>query len=114
MPSSRRLDLESQLRREGEGWEIRGAEGRLAAFGPEALRVSLSWKALVFESEADRRRHDEHRDDVDLAEVLRRFGSDLAARGTPVAWPADPLRDPGVIRLLTDAYVRYPAPARPS
>jgi hypothetical protein len=110
-----RLDLESQLCREGEGWEIRGdGGGRLASFGPEALRVSLSWKALVFESEAERRRHDEHREDIDLAEVLRRFGADLAARGTPVAWPPDPVRDPGVIRLLTDAYVRYPAPARPS
>jgi hypothetical protein len=108
----RRLGLESQLWREGDGWEIRDGERRLAAFGSEALRVSLSWKALVFESDAERRRHDEHTDDIDLPEVLRRFGRDLAARGTPVSWPQDPVRDPGVIRLLTDAYVRYPAAPR--
>jgi hypothetical protein len=108
-----RLGLESQLWREADGWAIRDGERRLACFGSEALRVSLSWKALVFESEAERRRHDEHLDDIDLPEVLRRFGADLAARGTPVSWPADPVRDPAVIRLLTDAYVRYPTVARP-
>jgi hypothetical protein len=109
-----RLNLESQLRREADGWAIRDGERRLAAFGSEALRVSLSWKALVFESDAERALHDDHRDDIDLPEVLHRFGTDLAARGTPVSWPADPVRDPSVIRLLTDAYVRYPTPARPS
>ena len=109
-----RLSLASQLFREGEGWAIREGERRLAAFGAEALRVSLSWKALVFDSEADRRRYDEHEADIDLPEVLRRFAADLAARGIPVSWPADPVRDPVLIRLLTDAYVRYPAAARPS
>jgi hypothetical protein len=106
-----RLGLESQLLRSGEGWEVRDGERRVAAFGWDALRVSLSWKALVFESEADRRRHDEHLEDIDLPEVLRRFGEDLAARGTPVAWPEDPVRDPALIRLLSDRYVSYPAAA---
>jgi hypothetical protein len=108
-----RLRLESQLVRENGGWAIRDGERALASFGTEALRVSLSWKALVFESEADRRRHDEHTDDLDLAEVLRRFGADLAQRGVRVSWPSDPVRDPTVIRLLTETYVRYPAASPP-
>jgi hypothetical protein len=108
-----RLSLGSELVREGGGWEIREGERRLAAFAPEALRISLSWKALVFESDAERRCHDEHTDDIDLAEVLRRFGADLAARGVPVAWPRDPVRDPEVIRLLAEHYVTYPSARAP-
>jgi hypothetical protein len=106
-----RLGLESELVREEAGWAIRDGARRLAAFPGEELRISLSWKALVFESDADRRRFDEHTDDIDLAEVLRRFGDDLAARGERIEWPADPVRDPGVIRRLTAHYVRYPARA---
>jgi hypothetical protein len=106
------LSLDSELVFEGGAWSVRDGTRRLGAFGWDALRVSLSWKALVFADEADRRRTHEHRDDIDLAEVLRRFAADLAARGIPVAWPADPVHDPATIRLLTDVYVRYPAATR--
>lgn len=107
-----RLSLDGELAREDGAWVVRDGGRRLGAFGWDALRVSLSWKALVFASDADRRRYDEHSDDVDLAEVLRRFGADLAARGIEVAWPADPVHDAATIRLLTEAYVRYPAAVR--
>lgn len=107
-----RLTLDSELAREDGSWVVRDGGRRLGAFGWDALRVSLSWKALVFASDADRRRHDEHRDDIDLAEVLRRYGADLAARGVAITWPADPVHDPATIRLLTDAYVRYPSVTR--
>ena len=104
-----KLSLASELVREGGAWAIRDGGRGLAAFGSDALRVSLSWKALVFASDADRRRTRNHEDDIDLAEVLRRFGEDLAARGIGIAWPEDPVRDPATIRLLSEAYVRYPA-----
>ena len=104
-----KLSLASELVREGGAWAIRDGGRGLAAFGSDALRVSLSWKALVFASDADRRRTRDHEDDIDLAEVLRRFGEDLAARGIGIAWPEDPVRDPATIRLLSEAYVRYPA-----
>jgi len=107
-----RLSLDSELAREDAQWVVRDGGRRLGAFGWDALRVSLSWKALVFASDADRRRYDEHTDDIDLAEVLRRFAADLAARGVEVTWPADPVHDPATIRLLTEAYVRYPAGTR--
>lgn len=82
-----------------------------SAFGPFAsdrLRVSLSWKATVFGSDADRRRHDEHTDDIDLDGVIGRFRADLRARGLAVDIPADPTRDPDFVRLLQGTYVRYP------
>ena len=104
-----RLSLDSELVRAGGAWVVREGESRFGSFGWEALRVSLSWKALVFASDTDRRLTREHADDIDLAEVLRRFGEDLSARGIEVAWPADPVRDPATIRLLSEAYVRYPA-----
>ena len=109
-----KLSLASELVRDGGAWAVRDGERGLGRFGWDALRVSLSWKALVFASDTDRRRYREHTDDIDLAEVLRRFGEDLAARGIEVAWPADPVRDPATVRLLTDTYVRYPASAAPS
>jgi hypothetical protein len=105
-----RLDLESELRREDGSWVVADAERRVARFRWDALRVSLSWKALVFDSEADRRRCDDHSDDIDLAEVLRRFGRDLSQRGIDVHWPEDPVRDAAVIDLLRRVYVRHPGP----
>jgi hypothetical protein len=107
-----RLSLASELSFADGLWRIRDGDRPLGAFPWEALRVSLSWKALVFASDADRRLHRSHEHDIDLPEVLRRFGSDLAARGIEVAWPEDPVRDPATIRLLSEAYVRYPAETR--
>ena len=104
-----RLALDAELGWTGADWEIRDGGRRLATFGWDALRVSLSWKALVFASDADRRRTDEHEDDIDLAAAVRRFDADLRTRGIAHAWPADPVRDPATIRLLSETYVRYPA-----
>jgi len=107
-----RLSLESELAFAGGAWAVRDGARELARFGWERLRVSVSWKALVFADDAERRRHDEHEDDLDLAEVVRRFRADLAARAVELEWPADPLRDPAVVRRLSEVYVRYPASAR--
>ncbi len=107
-----RLSLDSELIRNGSRWGVRDGERQLGAFDWDALRVSLSWKALVFASDADRRRYEDHTDDIDLAEAIRRFDADLRARGLEPSWPADPVHDPATIRLLTETYVRYPAETR--
>jgi hypothetical protein len=103
------LTLESELTGRGDAWSIVEGERTITTLARDRLRVSLSWKAMTFESDADRRRYDEHTDDVDLVEVLRRFTRDLDARGVAVDLPADPLRDPDFVRLLQEQYVRYPA-----
>jgi hypothetical protein len=74
----------------------------------EKLRVSLSWKAMTFVDDADRRRYDEHTDDIDLAEVLRRFEADFASRGETLSISPDPVTDQDFVRTLADAYVQYP------
>jgi hypothetical protein len=105
------LTLASELVGARDAWSIVDGERVVASFARERLRVSLSWKALVFASDAERRCFDEHSDDIDLPEVLRRFATDLAARGADARLPDDPVRDPTFIRRLQEQYVRYPAAA---
>lgn len=95
-------------RRDASTWVINDAGGEKASFPTERLRVSLSWKAIVFDDHTDRRRYDEHSDDIDLAEVLRRFAADFASRGKQLDLPVDPLADSAFVRTLADAYVQYP------
>jgi hypothetical protein len=104
------LTLDSELVHDGDGrWRIVDGDREVAAFPADKLRVSLSWKALCFTSDEDRRRHDDHTDDLALDEVLRRFADDLGARGVDVTLPTDdPTRDPAFIRVLRETYVRYP------
>jgi hypothetical protein len=88
-------------------WAIVDAGADLATFGFDKVRVSLSWKAIAFADAADRKRHDEHLDDIDLAGVLQRFTDDFATRGERLEVPADPVSDSEFVRTLRDAYVRW-------
>jgi hypothetical protein len=104
------LTLDDQLRRNDDGtWIIEGPGGTVATFERSALRVSLSWKADVFDSLGDQRRHDEHLDDLTLDEILNRLSADLAERGLDPTIPDDdPVRDPSFVGRLQDAYMNYP------
>jgi hypothetical protein len=104
-----KLSLASELVRRADRWAIVDDGRTLADFDFADLRISLSWKGLAFADEGDARRHDEHSEDIDLDEVLRRFARDLDARGIAHEIPADAVRDPGFVRLLQKSYVRPPA-----
>jgi hypothetical protein len=97
------------VRRDGDTWAINDEGAEKASFPTGKVRVSLSWKAMAFDDDADRRRYDEHTDDIDLDEVLRRFADDFASRGDLLEIPADPLADPDFVRTLNAAYVHYPS-----
>jgi hypothetical protein len=97
------------VRRDGDGWAIVDGSAELASFTTDRMRVSLSWKGIAFSDDEDRRRHDEHLDDIDLDEVLRRFTADFDARGERLEVPTDPVSDPAFVRTLRDAYLRYPS-----
>lgn len=106
------LGLDAELVRvDTDTWAIVDDGDEVARFPREALRVSLSWKAIVFDDEAERRRYDEHTDDIDLAEVVARFRADLDRRDVDLRLPEDPRRDPTVLRTLQEVYVRYPTTA---
>lgn len=105
----RGLTLDSQLVFAGDGaWEVHDAGRVLGRWPWSRLRVSLSWKGLVFTDAADARRYDEHGDDLTLPQVLDTFARDLAARGTPIGIPDDPLHDRTLVATLTRAYHQAP------
>jgi hypothetical protein len=104
------MTRDAELRRTGAAdWTIVDGDSELASFGFDRVRVSLSWKAIAFHDNEDRRRHDEHLDDIDLDGVLQRFSGDFRSRGESLDVPPDPVSHPAFVRTLRDAYVRYPA-----
>jgi hypothetical protein len=104
----RGLTLDSQLAFAGDAWEVRDA-GRVLGRWPWArLRVSLSWKAVVFRDADEARVYDEHLDDLSLPVVLDTLRADLARRGADAPPPADPLHDPAFVAALTRAHHRAP------
>lgn len=106
------LTLDHELATDdGRTWTVTGSApgDEPTELTADQLRVSLSWKATVFTSDDDRRRHDDHLDDLSADVVLARFSEDLAERGVdPTVPDDDPFRDPGFLTRLQDTYMRYP------
>jgi hypothetical protein len=108
------MTLESRLvHTGGDGWCIRDGERMLAEFEWPALRISVSWKAMVFADAAEEEAYDSHSDDLDLAGVLDRFEADLATRGIAMPRPEEPVHDEAFIDTLSNAYVSGPSMTTP-
>jgi hypothetical protein len=111
-PTARGLTLDSLLQpRDGDAdeWVIVD-EGRvLERYAFDDIRVSVSWKAKVFDDAEARRVADEHLDDITLDEVVDRFLADLAQRGVRAERPTDPVHDLEFIALLAQNYRRTPS-----
>lgn len=104
------LTQDGCLDRDGDGWVIRDGGEVLARPSFDQLRISVSWKALVFEDEADAASYDAGEGAIDTDEVLARLLGDLHARGIDVEVAGDdPLRDPDFVQALQQAYVNEPA-----
>ena len=89
-------------------WEIVDDGVVLADYDLAEVRLSVSWKAMVFADEADARRHDEHTDDLTVAQVAELLGADLARRGIAEPIEAETLLDPPTMSVLLAAYPRRP------
>ena len=85
-------------------WEMREAGALLRRFAPEAIRLSILWKAYVFKDEAEQAAFDEHTDDVTLDIILDIFADDLRARRVDMPSSANPLEDRGLRDLLLATY----------
>ncbi len=112
------LTLNSQLSWSGNCWRVTEQGEERARYEFDEVRVSVSWKAQVFENESQRELYLSHKDDLALDHVVETFLTDLADRGTPTAPPKDPLHDRNFIEALTQAHRRaptgtLPAPASP-
>lgn len=106
------LTLDARLEHvEGDGWRISESGDIRAAFGYDALRISVSWKARVFRDAAEERIVLEGRNAISIDQALERFYQDLEERGEPFDRSAEPMTDPALAELLGRVYVREPARA---
>ena len=104
------LHAEDELHHVQGSWEIRGGAQVKARFDADQLRISLLWKAYVFEDEQALASFENHDADLDLAQVVEIFSRDLERRNIAFDPPSDPLRDPAWKKLLVES---YPAAFRP-
>jgi hypothetical protein len=93
-------------------WRIRDEERIVARYPEREVRISVSWKGLVFDDEADAVRFDEHTDDLTIERVGEIFFDLLRREGALQHWPDAGLDDPVVLGLLNERYPRLvPQPA---
>lgn len=105
------MSLETQLDYvAGDDWRICDGDETKASLTYDRLRISVSWKAIAFRDQLERRMVEQHTDDISIDEVWRRIYADLDERAVAYARPADPLRDPDFVDLLSRTYGRAPAP----
>jgi hypothetical protein len=72
---------------------------------PDEIRISMLWKAYVFQNEDHVASFENPAMDLDLDQVTGMFLADLDGRGVRVTRPADPLMDTAWQRLLFETYV---------
>lgn len=109
----RGLTLDSQLHVAGGIGRIVEAGSELARYDAGELRVSVSWKALVFRDDRERERYERKEDALTHAEVTRLFCADLARRGLDATPPTDALGERGWVDRLNAAYAYAPTVWRP-
>jgi hypothetical protein len=103
------MSLETRLEHvHGDRWRIAESD-TLAEPSWPAIRISVSWKAMVFRDEAEQRMVDEHTCDITAEDALQRFYQDLERRGVEYRRPADPLRDPAFVETLSAIYICDPS-----
>lgn len=92
----------------GEHWRVQDGADTLGEFDWPSLRISVSWKAIVFRDAAEERAYDDHTADLDIGDVLDRFEADLEARDIHMPRPTEPSHDEAFIDVITEAYVTSP------
>ncbi|NLA34137.1 MAG: hypothetical protein GX868_00425 [Actinobacteria bacterium] len=98
----------------GDGrWEIiDGAAANLGHIDDDIARVTISWKADLYEDAEDHARTVSGADALTLEAVIDRFCGDLTERGVGFRRPSEPLGDPEWTAVLAATYPEI-APAMP-
>jgi hypothetical protein len=98
------FDKDAQIAAEAEGWMVSSGDRAVRSYRSDEVRISLLWKAVMFEDAEAARIHDEHLDDLDLNQVVDILCEGAAARGFDLARPADRLNDAAFIHGLNCAF----------
>lgn len=88
-------------------WAVRDDDRRVAEYGWDELRFSVSWKAYCFVDAAERDAWRGHTGDLDLDMTIARLVEDLRARGR-INGEIPATRD--LALLIIDEYIHFPAP----
>lgn len=102
------LTRDAKLVPEGEAWAVRDQGETLARVPREQVRVSVSWKALVFGDAREAALADSGADDLDPRSVVSIFLDDLRARGRAIQPGPEPLENPEFMTALGETYTRRP------
>jgi hypothetical protein len=91
----------------GGSWRLFDGGETLARYRWDEIRYSVSWKAWCYQDEADRRRAEQHEDDLSLERILAALEEDLRQRGRLVG---ERPQEEAFALLLIEEYVRFPRP----
>src|SRR5699024_6837493 len=105
--------LDSELVYRDGSFHIEEQDRVLASFPYDDVRISVSWKALVFESAREMELYDAGQDKLSLEEVERLFLEDLARKGVPAEPPEDIRTDRRFMNALLKAYRKAPTAFEP-
>ncbi len=102
------MTLQTRLEHaDGDGWRIVG-DDPMAEPTWEQLRISVSWKAMVFRDAAEQDAYDRHSADLSIEHAFERFYRDLERRQVSFRRPQLPLEDPDFVEVLSQTYIRDP------
>jgi hypothetical protein len=95
-----------------DAWLVRSGGRVLHRFAAAEIRISLLWKALVFQDEEAARVHDEHLDDLDVEQAIEILREDASRRGISITAPSDIFQDATFADALARAFppVKHFAP----
>ncbi len=107
-PVIRGLTPDSLLHRVEGGWEVCEGGEALHRASDADVRITVSWKAEIYADADDRRRAEQHTDDIDLDHVVRALVADMRGRGVEVDVPDDPHHDEAWVAAVSSTYGRRP------
>ena len=98
--------IDALLHLDADGsWRVTMQREERARLGFDDVRVSVSWKARVFDDEHEERIYLDHLDDIGFDEVVERWRDDLAGRGVDLPPTDEALTNPAFGRTITREYL---------
>jgi hypothetical protein len=86
-PGPEHLTPDSEVTNADGRWHLRSGGDAVGSWPEHSVRLSVSWKAYVFDDATAAQRYDEHTDDLDEERIIDIFLNALASRGVPFSGP---------------------------